>query len=107
MVVGPVIVALMGFGVYYAFAASGAADPYRRRLQFLAWIGVPFFVMTAAAALLAKVQVNWPAPAYFTLLILAAYFLSTRLRTMQTWQPWRWWFWGTVAIWADHVAVGA
>jgi hypothetical protein len=42
------------------------------------------------------VQVNWPAPAYFTLMILTAYYLSTRLRTRAKWKPWRGWFYGTV-----------
>jgi len=36
-------------------------------------------------ALIAKVQVNWPAPAYFTLLILTAYFIATHWRISRGW----------------------
>ena len=43
-------------------------------------------------------SVNWAAPAYFTLMILAGYFLSTRLRDRRTWKPWRPWFWASVAL---------
>jgi hypothetical protein len=85
-------------GIVRALGKSGAGDPYRRKLQFLAWIGLPFFLLTVLTSFLAKVQVNWPAPAYFSLLILAAYFLSTRLASRETWKPWRWWFWGTVVL---------
>src|SRR5581483_2343566 len=41
-------------------------------------------------------QVNWPAPAYFTAMILTAYWLSTRLRSKRKWKPWRGWFYGTI-----------
>ena len=45
-----------------------------------------------------KVQPNWPAPAYFTLLIATAFFLSTRLRNIESWRPWRGWFWASVGL---------
>lgn len=98
MVLGPVIVALMIGGVLMALGKKHVDTPHRRKLQYLAFIGLPFLAMTVFASFLAKVQVNWPAPAYFSLLILAAYFLSTRLASVETWQPWRWWFYGTVAM---------
>jgi hypothetical protein len=44
------------------------------------------------------VQPNWPAPAYFTLLILTAYFISTRLQNLHRWRPWRGWFYGAIII---------
>jgi 4-amino-4-deoxy-L-arabinose transferase-like glycosyltransferase len=69
-----------------------------RRGVFLATIGLLFFILTTIVSLFAKAQVNWPAPAYFTLMILTAWWISTRLRSVQTWKPWRWWFWGTVAF---------
>ena len=49
-------------------------------LQYLAAIGVFFFAVTAVTSFFAKVQVNWPAPAYFTLMILTAHFIATRLQ---------------------------
>ncbi|HYO11140.1 MAG TPA: glycosyltransferase family 39 protein [Tepidisphaeraceae bacterium] len=73
-------------------------DPYRRKLRFLVWIGLTFFGFTLVTSLFAKVQVNWPAPAYFTLMIVTAYYLGTRLRSAELWRPWRAWFWGTVLL---------
>jgi hypothetical protein len=58
---------------------------------------LPFFVLVTGVAILAKVQINWPAPAYFTGMILTGYFISTRLRNRATWKPWRPWFW-TAAV---------
>jgi hypothetical protein len=65
---------------------------------FLVWIGLPFFALTMLSSLLAKVQVNWPAPAYFTLMILSAYFIATRLRSRATWKPWGGWIYGTIVM---------
>jgi hypothetical protein len=59
---------------------------------------VSFFAMNLLASVRAKVQPNWPAPAYFTLLIATAFFLSTRLRNIESWRPWRGWFWASVLI---------
>ena len=55
-----------------------------------------FFAFNLIISFVTKVQVNWPAPAYFTLMILAAWFLATRLRDVRTWRRWRGWFWGTI-----------
>lgn len=74
------------------------ADPHYRQLRFLVVMGVTFFCFTVVTAFRAKVQMNWPAPAYFTLMILAAYFLSTRLVSKQAWKPWRPWFWFTIVF---------
>src|SRR5262249_13414952 len=43
-------------------------------------------------------QPNWPAPAYFTLLILAAYFISTRAGSIERWRPWRGWVYGAIVF---------
>ncbi len=61
-------------------------------------IGVPFFALVTLVAVLAKVQLNWPAPTYFTLMILAAYYLSTRPPRPRVWKPWRAWFYPAVAF---------
>jgi 4-amino-4-deoxy-L-arabinose transferase-like glycosyltransferase len=97
-VLGPGVVLFMIGGVVLAFGRRGGADPNRRALQMLAVFGVGFLAGVGLLMMRSKVQANWPAPAYFTLMILAGYFLATRLQNLQTWKPWRWWLWGTVAF---------
>ena len=98
-VIGPILAAFMAAGVAYTFRDSqSGTDPNRRKLKFLAWIGLVFLALTVIISFFTKVQVNWPAPAYFTLLILTAYYIGTRLASTETWRRWRMWFWGTVAL---------
>jgi hypothetical protein len=73
-------------------------EPRVREMRFLAWFGVVFFGLTLLSSFRTKVQMNWPAPAYFTLMILTAYFLATRMRDARAWRGWRWWLWPTVAF---------
>lgn len=73
-VVGPVGVFMIA-GALYAFRAD---NPHRRALRMLAVFGVSFFAACFLLSFLTKVQGNWPAPAYFTLAILAGYFLATQ-----------------------------
>jgi hypothetical protein len=51
-------------------------DPRRREMGYLLCIGGLMFAICLVDSVVAKVQVNWPAPAYFTLLILTAYFIA-------------------------------
>ncbi|MFI5380901.1 MAG: glycosyltransferase family 39 protein, partial [Tepidisphaerales bacterium] len=81
-----------------AVVAVWRATERRRELVLLLCLALPYFGIVALGALRAKVQVNWPVYAYFAWIILAAWFLSTRLRDQATWRPWRPWFWVTVAI---------
>jgi hypothetical protein len=117
-VVGPGIFVIMAAGVLYAInphrtgvdeegrpvrrlwprALEGRPEPRVREMRFLAWFGVIFFGLTFLSSFRTKVQLNWPAPAYFTLMILAAYFLATRMRDARAWRGWRWWLWPTVAF---------
>jgi undecaprenyl-diphosphatase len=118
-VMGPTLAVLMVAAVVWAWrnakraAAAGddaaavgdasspeqpPADERWREMKFLLAIGLPFFVLTMLTSIRAKVQPNWPAPAYFTLLILTAYFLGTRLQSRSLWKPWRWWFYATVQL---------
>jgi len=46
----------------------------------------------------APVQLNWAAPAYFALLILAAKYLADALQDDRTWRRLRGWFWGTIIL---------
>ena len=75
---------------------SDGPEPYVRQMRFLMWFGVGFLLPCVLASFLTKVQVNWPAPAYFSLMILTTYFISTRLRHRRTWKGWRWWFYPAV-----------
>jgi hypothetical protein len=77
-ILDPIIAALMLAGIVYAVRARDNVEPHARQLRLLVWLGLPFVLLTALISLFAKAQVNWPAPAYFTLLILAAYFISIR-----------------------------
>jgi undecaprenyl-diphosphatase len=97
-VLGPPIAVLMVAAVVYALSRRSATDPRRREMRLLVWIGLPFFVGTTLLSLLTKVQANWPAPAYFSLLILTAYFLATRLNDAARWKPWRPWFYAAVVL---------
>ena len=99
-VVGPPLVVLMVAGILYA-RRRRKEEPEgweARRLIFLVWIGVPFFLLTTLVNLRAKAQLNWPAPAYFTLMIVVAWYLATRLRSRETWRPWRAWFYPAIAF---------
>ncbi|HEY7086973.1 MAG TPA: hypothetical protein VH518_02725 [Tepidisphaeraceae bacterium] len=99
LAVGPTMAFLMIAAIAYAMRRkSSGSDPNRGKLQLLVWIGLPFFALNLLASFRAKVQLNWPAPAYFTLTILTAYFLATRLQRLETWKPWRGWFWASVMI---------
>ena len=99
-VVGPPLVVMMVAGALYArrLRRSEPDGEETRRVNFLVWVALPFFVLTTLVNLRAKAQMNWPAPAYFTLMILVAYYLATRLRSRETWRPWRAWFYPAVAF---------
>ncbi|HEX8911015.1 MAG TPA: glycosyltransferase family 39 protein [Humisphaera sp.] len=114
-VVGPGMFALMVGAVVYALrvgrrrtgagqddankAVLATADvTHARHVRFLAVIGVTFFLLTLLTSFRAKVQMNWPAPAYFTLMILVAGFLATRLADRRLWLPWRPWVWFTIVF---------
>jgi hypothetical protein len=45
-----------------------------------------------------KMQVNWPAAAYFSWMILAGYFLATRMEFRASWRRWRVWVWVAVVF---------
>jgi hypothetical protein len=121
-VVGPVLAVIIVCAVIYAIRSrapegESSAEPTSRdgeaarreprppesqsesrRAIYLVCIGLTFFAFNLIISFVTKVQVNWPAPAYFTLMILSAWFLSTRLRDVRTWRRWRGWFWGTIVL---------
>src|SRR5207244_654885 len=93
-----IIAAMVLAGVVYALRARNDEEPNARQLRLLLWIGLPFFLLTVLSSLFAKAQANWPAPAYFTLLILAAYFVSTRLHSFVLWKRWKGWVYAAIVI---------
>lgn len=96
--VGPLAVIMMG-GVWHALRrrkAAADADGPLRSARLLVAMGVPYWLVVAAVSLWAKVQVNWPAPAYSSLLVLAAWFISTRMEDARSWRRWQWWLAATV-----------
>ena len=99
-IVGPPLVVMIVAAAFYAFRRrrEDPDGPDSRRMSFLLWVGLPFLVLATLTNLRAKAQLNWPAPAYFTLMVLVAYYLSTRLRDRTSWRPWRAWFYPAVAF---------
>jgi 4-amino-4-deoxy-L-arabinose transferase-like glycosyltransferase len=96
--VGPPLAILFAAAVIYALGRRGGEDPCRRQMRFLTAIGLSFFAIVLSQSFRAKVQANWPAPAYFTLMILSAYFLGTRLANAGSWKRWRWCLWSAVGL---------
>lgn len=80
--------------------ASGEAAPIdvRRATMFLLCIGGGFFAVILLASLRAEIEPNWPAPAFFTLVPLTAWWIGQRLQSDATWRPIRGFFWAHVAI---------
>ncbi|HVT89569.1 MAG TPA: glycosyltransferase family 39 protein [Tepidisphaeraceae bacterium] len=98
-VVGPTMWIMMIAAIVYALRSrADEQNSNHSQLAFLLWIGLPFLALNFLDSFRAKVQLNWPAPAYFTLTILTAYFLGTRWRDYQQWKPNRGWFWITIAV---------
>jgi hypothetical protein len=91
-------IALLG-AIVYVFR-EGKNDPHRRALAYLASIGLTFFAIVSCTAFTTRVEPNWPACAYFTLLILTAYFLSRRLPRGQ-----HKYFWRSIIIFSSLFAV--
>jgi hypothetical protein len=73
-------------------------ERHDRAVVLLLWMGLPLFGICVLGSLRSKMQVNWPAGAYFTWMILIAYFLGTRLQSVRTWRRWRAWFWGAAVF---------
>ena len=99
-VVGPPLVVILVAGALAARRLR-RRDPQgdeSRRVNFLLWVALPFFLLVTLVNLRAKAQMNWAAPAYFTGMILLAWYLATRLRSRETWRPWRPWFYPAVAF---------
>jgi hypothetical protein len=96
---GPPLFILMIVAVWYAWRnARRGEGEHSWQQKFLLAMGLPFFTLVLLTSLRAKVQVNWPAPAYFTLIILTAYFLGVALHRRELWRRWRGVFWAQVVL---------
>ncbi len=73
-ILNPAIAILMIAAITHALRGQFKTDPNRRPMLFLLCIGLLIFIGCLIDSFRAKVQPNWPSPAYFTLLILTAYF---------------------------------
>jgi hypothetical protein len=69
-----------------------------RVVVFLMWMGLPLFVICVLGSIRSKMQVNWPAAAYFSWMILTAYFIKTRLEDVAKWKRWRGWLVGAAVF---------
>ncbi len=96
--INPAVAVLMAGAIAYVVGSWSRNDPRRRQIRYLTLIGGAWLIVCLLDSVVTKVQVNWPAPAYFTLLILTAYFIVNRWQTVQTWKPWRGWFYGAIAF---------
>jgi hypothetical protein len=113
-VVGLALVPFMVGGILYAWrrqralgrepspqpspGVPGDGVSPERAVVFLMWMGLPLFVMCLIGSIRSKMQVNWPAAAYFSWMILTAHFIATRLADRAKWRRWRGWFWGAVVF---------
>ncbi len=93
--VGPMLAIILVAALVYALGRRGQADPRRRAMLFLAMMGLPLYALVLIVSTYKGVGVNWPAPAYFTFMILGAYFLATRMASPEKWKRWRGLVWGT------------
>jgi hypothetical protein len=101
---GPVLFCFTVLAVIAGFRVSrGPARSSRaaRAARLLIALGLPIFFAVGLISLRAKVQVNWPAPAYFTLMILTAWLLANGLfapAPAPARRGWRSWFAGGVVL---------
>lgn len=93
-ILGLSLAAIMVAACAYVFRKEAKRDLHYRAVRFLACIGLTYFGIVFLQSLRSRVQPNWPAPAYFSLLILSAYFLSVRFRQPGAWR--KWWIGNTV-----------
>lgn len=79
MIIGLGIFITLVAAVRYVLTGEGRRDPHYRAMLYLLLIGLSIFAICFLDSFRGEIQPNWPAPAYFTGMILVAYFLSLRL----------------------------
>jgi hypothetical protein len=96
--VGPTMAAIVIGAILFALRRRRDPSPQTRATNYLLIMGLPLIGSIALLSFVTKAQVNWPAPSYFALLILAAWFLATRVADPAAWRRWRGVFWITVVF---------
>jgi hypothetical protein len=89
---GPV---MTGF-LIASLATRGRANTRETRL--LVCFGLGYFLLVLLASFRTEIEPNWPAPAYFTLTILVAGWIGSKLASIREWKPIRGFFWTHVII---------
>lgn len=102
-IVGPILAVFIVSGARrviraHQSEAQGIPSVELRGARFLLCIGAGHFLCCMVAALRVELEANWPAPAFFTLVPLGAWWISTRLRSRETWKPVRGFFWAHVIV---------
>ena len=107
----PIVFALMTGGVWRArrgrpasagreSGSTASTGPLKRAgLVYLLAIGLPFFGFVSLVTLFKNTEPNWPAPSYFTLVPLAAWFVA------QTWPKSKGWLIGATVIGVAAIGV--
>jgi hypothetical protein len=97
-VVGPLLLLMIG-GILLALRtpANSPLIPTARPARFLVLTVTPYLAVVLSSALFTNAQLNWTAPAWFALIITAAWFVSTRLPDPASWKRWRGVLYATLA----------
>lgn len=122
VLLGPGLTPLVIGGIWRAWRWGGANPPadnpphpstgpvsppeQARRARFLMLTALPFAAVVFASSFFTKAQLNWTAPLWFSLLIVAAWFISTRLVTLRIWKRWRGCLWATVVFALVLIPIG-
>lgn len=95
-VVGPILAGFVIFAVVAVVRRERPTNLPARR--FLLAVGGSYFAIVFLASFRTNIEANWPAPAYFTLVILAAEWLAARTKSLASWRGIRGFFWTHLAI---------
>jgi hypothetical protein len=107
VLVGPLLCALIAGGAVTAMRWAQAGGDGRtesgeqeraRYARFLLLTVLPYALVVTTSSFFTNAQLNWSAPVWFALLIVAGWFVSTRMRSMALWKPWRGAVWGTLVF---------
>ena len=93
-ILNPIVAGFMVGGIWLAVRRE-----MDQRFGYLLSMSVPFFVMVSLVTLFKNVEPNWPAPTYFTLVPLAAWFIA------MTWPRGRGWVYASVVIGVIAIAM--
>ena len=91
-VLNPIIAGFM------LFACLAAWRGRRDGPIYLMAISLPFLLLVMATSFFKDTPANWPAPTYFGLTILAAWWLGHKVKHFSQWKWVRGWFWAVFGI---------